>query len=302
MELAEYSMALGEQGFRVVPGQKETLWVEYERYTLLRAPAFCLAPPEPDELRKVFRQSGAALISYALEPDGSHQANASVYVCTDQGYALEKLKPEMRHNVSVGLRKLRIAPLAPSELLSHGMQAFCDTRRRFGLGDGTPEEFRRRFGSWMTCPAHVVLGAWKDNTLAAFQCITQVDDWAELCGAYSMTALRNFKPNDALSYVALSQSLRERHCRIVSAGLSSIQSRQDEGLHIFKTKVGLEPRPVHRAFVLNPFLAPFAGRVVLKAMKAVLTFKPGSRRLRKAAGILSSILDEEKLRHDYVKP
>src|SRR5262249_2031216 len=149
--------------------------------------------------------------------------------------------------------------ISSDQLLARGVQAFCDTRRRVGLSDGTPEDFRRRFTSRVRCPGHVFLGAWKNDQLAAFLSITEVDDWAEIEGCFSMNALLDLRPNDALLFYALSYYLTERVFPLVSYGLGSVQAASNNaGLHGFKTKVGFEARPVHRAFVLQPLLRPFA--------------------------------------------
>jgi hypothetical protein len=122
---------------------------------MMRVPRFHLAPLAPGEARQVPWRGRVATGSYLLEPDDRHPANACLYVCTDRAYALDKLPAAMRRNVRRGLKELRIARLAPDELLAHGTQAFYDTRCRVGLSDGTPEEFRQRFSwrarsRWMT--------------------------------------------------------------------------------------------------------------------------------------------------------
>jgi hypothetical protein len=199
----------------------------------------------------------------------------------------------MRRNVRRGLRELRIEPITSDQLLAHGAQAFCDTRRRVGLSDGTPEDFRRRFTWQAKCPAYVFFGAWKDDQLAAFLSITEVEDWAEI-GCFSADALLSFRPNDALFFYALSYYLTEKEYRLVSYGLSSIQAKSNrDGLHVFKTKVGFEARPVHRAFVLHPLLRPLANRITLWGMNTALRFRSRDRHLKKAGGALAAILRQK---------
>ena len=176
LSIAEYASELARHGSRVLPGAPGTFWVSYETRAMMRLPVFHMAPPSPHEVREVLWRARAALVSNLLEPDERHRANAWLYVCTDRAYALDKLVPAMRRNVRRGLRELRIGPITSDQLLAHGVQAFCDTRRRVGLSDGTPEEFQRRFTLRARCPGHVFLGAWKDDKLAAFLSITEVDD------------------------------------------------------------------------------------------------------------------------------
>jgi hypothetical protein len=290
--LVEYAADLASSGVQVLPGAPGTFWTRHESGALMRRPTFHVGPPASGEVREVLWRGRAMVASYLLEPDECHRANAWLYLCTDQTYALEKLASNGRRDVRRGLRELRVAPLTAEQLLAHGAQAFCDTRRRNGLSDGTPEEFRRRFVAEACLPEVVYLGAWKEGQLAAFISIIEVEDWVEL-GNYSMDALRRYTPNDALFYSTFFHYLVERKCRLVCGGLSSIQEESNAaGLHIFKRKVGYEARPVHRAFVAHPLLRPFVNRLTLWGVNTALRLSPADRRLRKAGGVLACMLGD----------
>jgi hypothetical protein len=289
---AEYAAELASNGTRVLPEPSGTFWVRYESGALMRDPFFSLVPPAPGEVRRVLWQGRAAVVTYLLHPDERHPANAWLYVCTDRAYALDKLSRSARRNIRRGVKELRIAPVASNQLLAHGVQAFCDTRRRVGLSDGTPEEFRRRFSFQARCSGHVFLGAWKDDTLAAFLSLIVVDDYVEVEGTFSMDSLLDLKPNDTLMFSLLSHYLTEGRCRIVSYGFSSIQVESNEaGLHEFKTRVGFEAKQVHRAFIVHPLLRPFVGRAMLGSLKLLLRLHPKHRLLKKAEGMLNRIVE-----------
>jgi hypothetical protein len=234
--------------------------------------------------------------SYLVEPGTHYPANAWLYLCRDSDYSLDKLTPAMRRNVRRGVRELNIGPLTPQQVLAHGLAAFCDTRRRAGLTDGTPAEFERRFRLRTQCLAHVFLGAWKENSLAGFLSMTEVDDWVEIEGCFSMDAHLQWRPNDVLMYSVLSKYLINEKRRLVSYGISSIQTSSNEGLHVFKTKVGFQAQPVHRAFVFHPLLRPFANRFALWALNIALRLKRGNRRLNKAYGTLALCLENNAAR------
>ncbi len=290
--ITEYAADLAKSGIQVLPGKSGTLWTRYESGAMLRRPTFHFEPPLSGEVRQVLWQSRAAIASYVLKADESHPTNAWLYICTDYAYALDKLDPPVRRNIRRGLKELRIAIITSEQLLAHGTLAFCDTRRRNGLSDGTPEQFRLWLTALARIPEVIFLSAWKDDELVAFLTITEVDDWAEL-GCYSVDAQLLYRPNDTLIYSALSHYLVERRFRIVSYGLSSIQTNSNaEGLHRFKTKLGFEALPVHRAFVPHPLFGPFVNRLTLCCVSTVLQFKPGNRRLRKANGMLAYMLGE----------
>ncbi len=258
----------------------------------MRIPTFHLVSPSSDEIKQVLWHGPATVASYLLEPDEHHPANTWLYLCTDHGYMLDKLSGNMRREVSRGFKELTISSLLPDQVLAHGTQAFCETRRRLGLSDGTPKEFHRRFVAEVSLPEVVYLGAWKDNQLAAFLSILEVDDWVEITGCFSIDSLRQYRPNQTLLYSAFSHYLVERRCSLVCGGLSSIHADSNAGLHIFKKKVGYEARPVHRAFVLHPLLRPLANRLTLWGVNTALRLKPEDQCLMKARGILASILGD----------
>jgi hypothetical protein len=294
--LAAHIADLQESGVRVWSAGGSTFWAASRDHVAGRLPVFSVAAPDRSEVDQALENTGAFIASYLQEPDAEHPANAWLYVCADQAYSLETRPPAMRRNIRRALRQLAIRPLTANELLAHGSKAFCDTRWRSGLDDGTLSGFRRYFNG----AAHgdrtgwTYLGAWKDDELAAFVTARHVEDWVEL-GCFSMDSMLGFRPNDALLYVALSHFLNERQCRVVTFGLSSIQANSNAaGLHRFKLKVGFDARPVHRAFVLHPLVRPFANRATLSAahwaVNSVLRRRPRHGRLKRFAGMLACML------------
>ena len=250
-----YAAALAKSGVQTLPsithgangsspshipsmlGTSDSFWAKYERGTLIRVPTFHLVQPQAQELSDVLRESRTLMVSYLIEPDASHPANALLYLCADQEYALQKLESAVRRNTRKGIRELRVAPLSTDELLTHGWPAFGDARRRAGLSDGTPEEFARHFNQRTQCEGHAFLGAWRGDQLAAFLSIVEVADWVEIHGCYSQDAFLSSRPNNVLMYTALSHYLTEAKRSLVSYGLSSIQAVSKEaGLHAFKNQ------------------------------------------------------------------
>jgi hypothetical protein len=291
LSVAEYAQGLARSGRKNLRGAPGTFWVKYDSVAMMRTPQFCLDVPSPGEVRRVLWQGPAALASYQIHPDDFHPVNAWLYVCTDRTYGLDKLSPTMRRNVRRGLLELRIEPVPADRLMAHGAQTFLDTRRRNGLTDSTPEEFRRQIALRAKCPGHAFLGAWKRDQLAAYLSIVEVDDWVEITTGFSADALLHLRPNDALLFSALSYYLLERQCRIVTFGTSSIQSESNKaGLHAFKIKVGFEAQPIRRVFVLHPLLRLFINRITLWGVNTALHFVPGNLRFRRADGVLACIL------------
>lgn len=107
--MTEYAADLASSGVRILPGAAGTYWADLSG-AMMRIPTSHLAPPTVQEVRQVLWRGRAAIANYLLEPDECHPANAWLYLCTDQAYALEKFAPEMHRNVRLGLKKLTITP------------------------------------------------------------------------------------------------------------------------------------------------------------------------------------------------
>ena len=288
--LEEYADELSRSGVRVLARKRGTMWVRYERFAYVRFPTFQLGSPTPGETARLLWRGPGLVVSYMIEPDQRHPANAWLYLCTNRNYSLESLDSAMRRNVRKGLKELKIAPISSGQLVASGFEAFRDTRHRAGLTDGTLEAFQRRFSAFKEGPGRCLLGAWKEAELAAFLSIIEVEDWVEI-ESCSVDRFLHHRPNDVLFFTAMTQYMSDPRCRLVSYGVSSIQEESNTaGLHRFKTKVGFEAIPVHRVFVVHPLLRPLVNRPILWIMSGARHFLPGNRALRKACGMLRLLI------------
>ena len=117
-----------------------------------------------------------------------------------------------------------------------------------------------------------------------------IDDFAEITFWYSENKYLGSRPNDGLFYYTLNLFLNECGLRLVSDGLSSLQPDEGPGLHHFKVRLGLEAKPVHRAFYVHPFLRPFINRFTLACARTGLAWFGANRRIRKIVGVMTMIL------------
>ena len=258
----------------------------------MRIPTFVLTPPSREELQRVLRDGRTAVATYLVAPDQSHPANAWLYVCRNKSYSLENLGVAGRRDARRAGRSLRIEFLDWPTVMAHGVTAFSETRARVGLSDGTVAQFQNRFQRFSRNPFHCAVGAWKDDALVAFMTLAIVDDWVEIEGGFSTDGSRTLCPNDGLVHFVMNHFLVKRQFNTVSGGLSSIQdAHQAEGLHTYKKKVGFAPQPVHRAFILHPFLRPFANPLTLRGAKWVSKALPQNRLMKKASGMLVTLLE-----------
>ena len=292
--LRQYADHLRATGVAVYQGSSQTYWAAFADRVALRLPTFHVGMAAQSEVDAALRSTGALIASHLTAPDDDHPANAWLYLCADGDYALRTRTPAMQRNVRRALRELRIAPLTLDEVLVHGVRAFCDTRQRNGLDDGSPRGFRRYVEAHLDRPGRAHLGAWRHGQLAAFVTIVSFDDWAELA-SFSVTGMLRYRPNDALLYTALSTHLRPGRCRVISFGVSSLEADSNiAGLHRFKRKVGFDAIPVHRAFSLHPGIRPLASRPTLTAahwtVRAALRLRPRNRVLKKLEGMFAFML------------
>lgn len=285
--IERYADALRASGAKVFPSESGTFWVSYEQGSMVRMPTFCLTPPAAEEIKRVFQGAKMAVVSYICEPDATRPANALLYTCSDAHYNLENLSKSARRNARLALRRLKIGFIDWPSVIEHGLQAYADTRQRAGLSDVTKDAFHKRFMNFSQNPFHHVIGAWQEDegVLAAFLTVAVVNDWVEAIGPYSANAYLKYHPNDGLIHYALDHFLVQKGLKIVSYGVSSVQTDSNKaGLHDFKTRVGFRPQPVYRAFLFHPLLRPLANKLTLWCLKVALRLRPGSRLLRKAIG------------------
>lgn len=284
MNLDEYCGQLKDSGSKVVMGSEGTVWRSHERFSMLRQPTCALHVPSREEIRAVFRESHAAMLSFAVKPSDGYVTNSSLYLCTDPNYSLEKLGKGTRYDIRRGLNEFEIRSLDQAEVLRLGKQAYCDTLARTGLAVDHREMFEVAFGRPRGDRCY--LGAIKGTRLAAFLFITEVDHWVSI-GGYSTSEFLPLRPNNALIFHCVYHYLVEKKYRVVDYGLSSVQAVSNaEGLHKFKLKMGFESLPVHRSFVVNPLLRPFANRVSWAFVNGILKVSPHHPILKKAEGAL----------------
>jgi hypothetical protein len=296
LSLAEYASELAKSGRRSISGEPETLWIRSETFGMIRFPTFQLTPPTRQEVSRVLWSAPAAVISYIVEPDARHPQNTWLYVCQDPSYNIETLSKPARRDARRATRGLVIAPLEWPVLLDKGWRAFSDTLARLRLSNSSPADFGRCYERFSRNPCHQVIGAWKEDSLAAFMTLFVVDDWVEIEGSFFAEAHKGLCPSNGLAHYVLDHFLVQRRFRTVSYGTSSVQEENGKtGLHAYKTKVGFKAQPAHRIFVLHPLLHPFVNRLTLRGINTVLYFMPKDRRLKKAQGVLASLLGKRQL-------
>lgn len=296
--LQEHVQALCAQGQRARFATPRSFWLGTEMRSLALHPEFLFEVPDPAAIRHVLWRTWSPVATYVRPSDAAHPQNAWLYVCQDQGYHLGKLRSQERTNIRRAQRQFRFDFIDDETVRKHGAKAFCDTRSRVGLSDGTIAAFSSMHAAFVAHPGRAVLAAWAGEHLAAFATLVLVDDWIDLY-PYAESDSLNGRPVNGLVHYVLDYFLVQRKFRVVSLGLSSIQEESgSQGLHAFKKKVGCECRPVHRAFVFHPLMRPLANSATLWVLRALRRLRTGNPALRKACGILACHLGVNPLPQD----
>ena len=258
---------------------------------MVRFPHIDLRPPTPAEVRTVLWRAPAAAAEYYAEPAPGRPANSVMYVL-EQGDLPREISHQARQASRRAERELEFEFIDAARLREHGLPAFCQTRQRNGLSDGTTEHFETYVNAYDKA-GRTILAAWHEGQLIAFLAITAVADFALVEGSFSLTDARALRPNDGLATTVVDHFLIGDRARLVSYGMAPMQTGLEEsGLHRFKVKVGFRPVPVRRCYTVHPLLRPGVNRVTLKSVERISAARPGSRALRKAGGVLRSLVDD----------
>jgi len=284
-ELAECVRASGRPAVLSEGGNH--VWIPGVRGELQRLPMEATATPAPETIREVLGQKGIWIASYMQTPDADRPANCFDYVCTDPEYDISKLDKNRRRDVRRGLRRFSVRRCTWDELAENGYQAYADTESRHEHGKPNPQDLHTMAEQDGACPLIEIWGAWQNNKLAAWIRVIKADEWAFITSAYSANWALSDCPNNAITYEATRLLLCEDGQKQVSYGISSIQSTPNIlSLHRFKIRMGFEPRPMHRTFVLHPLLRPlFQWQACSRLWDLASRLRPGSAAISKAAGL-----------------
>lgn len=280
---------LRSDGLDVVWTEAGHAWMRFRRYAHLRYPTNDMAPVTATERREMYRHRRLVLQHHHRVED-STDANASLFLCEDDGYSLDSLSSNNRSKVRRGLKRLEVRPLEPAEVAATGYRAYSDTRGRHGMPHMTPGEFVALWAPRRLSPSHEVWGAMGEDGIAAFGEVHLCGRWASLSATVSADrSLRDY-PNHALFFSMLSDLMGRSRIESVSYGLSSLRAETDrDSLHRFKQSVGLIPVPVRREITLHPALRPMVNPASARAAATLEARLPDSRLPRAARAALDML-------------
>lgn len=260
-----------------------TPWIRYENFAYTRFPIYNLTEASEEEIKEVFSITKSIMISFNVN---SSDADSFLYICRNKNYSFALLPSNMQRNIKRAAREFTFSEIDREVFLTSGWKCFYDTRTRAGILDGNKENFLNQFQSWIDLSSNKIYGVMKENQLAAFISVSEINNWAEI-GLYSSSQYLSLRPNDLIIYKVLELYLSQKKFSFVSFGLSSIQKDSSvDGLHKFKTKVGFEAIGIKRIFLINKKFNCLNNKLFILLLKRVNKIYPNSRRLRKIEGAL----------------
>ena len=232
------------------------VWYAAPARFLMSLPYQAMLDPQPEELRELIREAGAAgarfpSVRWTGLPSG-------LYVLRRQNYDLESVHPKHRPRVRRAMENFHIRPATKAQLLTQGRALNLSTMARQGRYDPEFGEKRR----WETlveaafaCSEISFPAAFAGPRLAAYMVTCREHGWLHILHQMSsQDHLANF-PNHLLTYTVTQQAVGDESLDAVCYGYVPLFAA--DGLHEYKLRFGYEPVPHQSAFQFHPEVAPF---------------------------------------------
>lgn len=230
-----------------------------------------LLSPADLDLSRILDGGRGGIVRYCCrEEDGVTSFRQVVSGCS---YGLASLDPKARNKTRQGLEKCVCGPADAKEIAREGIELHAETLIRQGrrLQSGAEKYWQRYFEAVSACPAATIWACRYAGRLASFLISFRIGAVENVCIVRSRDELLAHRPNNAMLFTFLQQTLRRSEIAEVCIGLQSLQS-QTSSLDSFKRGMGFEERPIGQrieiqlplGFTVPRFVAGFAGSVAGK--------------------------------------
>jgi hypothetical protein len=291
---------LRRQGERVV--QTTSSYWQAVGFGVYQAfPYHWLIEPTEQELSQLFFSHHAVAVRYSMPADASNGVLSYHTVCEARGYGFDNLGYRTRKNVRRGLRSCTVEPISFSRLTEEGWGLHEDTLDRQGRDVPVSKEaWRKRFLLAGNLPGFEAWGATVEGRLAAYLVTCQMDECCYLL--YQQSGRDHLREcvNNALTFV-VTQAIANRSCvRLLFYGMHSLDA--PPSMDEFKFHMGYKARGVRQRVAFHPCLSPFVNRASYRVLKQVSEWRPLSRPLSKAEGIIRFYLEGQAARAKGAQP
>ena len=272
------------RGRRIVRDCGATWYTGAGRF-LMSLPYQALLNPEPSQLRRMIRETGAFGARF---PSASWSGlESGLYVLRHGDYDLESLHEKHRPRVSRGLESFYVRPATKSQVLNQGWALNLSTMARQGRYD---EEFgdRRRWETFVeaafACSEISFPAAFRGSRMAAYMVTCREQRWLHILHQmWRQEDLQN-SPNHALTYTVTQQAAADPELDAVCYGYAPLCG--GARLHDYKLRFGYEMVPHRAAIQLHPALGLLNCRLGRAAFHVVRGLSQGNQQLQMMETVL----------------
>ncbi len=241
--------------------------------------------PGEGELEDLLRTRRALALRCSTPLDAPEGMVSYHVVCDDHGYDLGTLHGRARNKVRHGLQRARVEPVPLERMAEEGWQLEVETCRRQGRDvPWTREAWRQRHLTASALPGFEGWGALVDGRLAASLLCVRIDECCEVLGQQCLTEYLPTRVNNALAFVFTRSVLQRPGVRLAFYTLQSLDA--PPALDEFKFTMGYRPAAVRQRVVVHPWAEHAFGPRAHGLVSAALRWRPESRLLAKAEGML----------------
>jgi hypothetical protein len=270
----------------------DTWWYSAGPRAYQALPYHTLIHPSEQELRAVFRQTGAVSLRY-FSPFQRAQGVVSYHVVFDEGtYDFSALSGNARSKVRRGLKQCEVMPISFERLAEDGWRLQHDTLKRQGRAATMhAERWRQLCLAARDLPGFEAWGALIDNMLVASMLLVRIDDTYCVLYAQSDSQYLDRYINNALCYT-VSHELRSRPgIRQIFYSTQSLDA--PASVDEFKFRMGYKARPVRQCAVFHPLAAPLVNHTTHRVVQSLLHRYPQSSLFPKMEGMLRLYLESQ---------
>jgi hypothetical protein len=173
------------------------------------------------------------------------------------GYRLESVKANKRREIRRALAYFRICRVTKlDDLLGDGYRIYLDWERK--IKNGRQASSFARYTRWITPifqhPYKLILGAYAQNQLVAFQISDAVEGVANISFTFSDSSFKALTPASAIRYSYVKICGRQGQIRKACGGLRSL----NDSLEHYKSELGFQHVSYPAFIAFRPLVRPLA--------------------------------------------
>ena len=232
------------------------VWYAVPGRFLMSLPYQAMLNPEPRELRRLMRETGAWGVRFP-STDWSG-LDSGLYILRPRPYDLDSVHAKHRPRVRRGLECFQVRNATKAQLIAQGWALNVSTMARQGRYDpefGDKRRWQTLVEAAFTCSEISVPAAFCGSRLAAYMVVCREHGWLHILHQMSRQEdLPNF-PNHALTFAVTQRAAADETLEAICYGCTPLFNA--DGLHEYKLRFGYELVPNHSSIQLHPLLSPW---------------------------------------------